>query len=66
LKRIYAISQGVDGSDVGHIILNPQATVFPGEEGVNEEVNLVTLEVKTALTRIYNKVHKEVPVRLLS
>jgi len=66
LKRIYAISQGVDGSDVGHIILNPQATVFPGEEGVNEEVNLATLEVKTALTRIYNKVHKEVPVRLLS
>jgi len=66
LKRELAKSQGLSTEgDVSHIILNPQSILFSGAEA-KAEVDLATLEVKTALCRIYKHVNKTVPDKLLS
>ena len=62
------IFQGLDTSDVSHIILQPQTVVIPGGGQVGgqskPDLDLATLEVKTALARVYKHVRKPVPHKL--
>ena len=74
LKRTLAKKQGIqDISDVSHIILNPQAVVISGDKNPGPDLDqppsdasLSTLEVRTALARIFKQVNKTVPEKLLS
>jgi len=69
LKRTSATKEGMaDSSDVSHIILNPQTIVFPSAQHDPDikAVHLSTIEVRTALARIYRQVNKPVPDKLLS
>lgn len=69
MKRTSTVKQGIkDVTDVTHIVLNPQTVVFPGEKMAEstEDIHLSTLEVRTALARIYKQVNKTVPDKLMS
>jgi len=68
LKRTSASREGMpDISDVSHIVLNPQTVVFPSATDPDiKAVHLSTIEVRTALARIYRQANKAVPEKLLS
>jgi len=73
LQKIFASGSPRQCSgDVSHIVLPLQSVVFPDSNGPNEKngeskapVNLSTLEVKTALSRVYRQLNKAVPDKLL-